>query len=124
MSADASTIRRFEERNEENNALIQELEDQLVGILPEGVIAPAMAVFYAVRYALDLELILALRNSAGYLMAAKVVNENRIKQILLAAIGDSIENIQKYRTEDLDTVLLERAKNSKSKIVLLKEARD
>ena len=124
MSADPITVKQFKERSAENNAIIADLEEQLIDVLPEDVIAPTMDAFYAIRYALDLELILALRNSAGYLLASRVTDENRIKQILVGAIGDSITNIQRYRTDELDTLLLARAKSSKSKIVLLKGAND
>lgn len=121
MSANASTIKQFEERIAENNTIILDLEEQLQDVLPEETLSATMDAFYAVRYALDLELILALRNTAGYLLAAEITDTDRIKEVLISAIGDSMKRIKKYRTRELEDQLLENARSSKSKIILIKD---
>ena len=124
MRADLFIVKQFEGRSAEYNATPADLEEQLIEILPEDVLDPAMDDFYVIRYALDLELILALRNTDGYLFALRLTDENQKIQIFGDAIGASFQNIHGDRTDALDILLLERAKRSKSKVVLLKEVQE
>jgi len=114
----------FEERILENNNLLLDLFDQMKKYLPEETMSVIVNTFYAARYAVDTELISALRNAMGYLYASGVNDQTRITHFLVTAIIDSMNNILNCEKCTLDIVLLEKARHSKDSVVVPKESEE
>lgn len=113
MTDTAKQIALFEDRIQENNAILVDLVDHMKKYLPEETMTTTVESLFVVRYAMDMELILALRNSLGYLYAGKVNNERRIVQLLLGALNDSMTRIMDYDRYTIEMALIEKAKRSK-----------
>lgn len=109
-----STAAMFsQDKFEENSALVSDLENQIRISMESETAETIINTFHTLRYTLDLELVVALRNSAGYLQAAGVIEEERINEVLINAIKDTLSAFQRSNKSNLVEIITERAKKTK-----------
>ena len=99
---------------EENRALIPDLEQQIRTSMEAVVSENIITTFHVLRNMLDLELVVALRNSVGYLHSAGVVDAKRINAVLLNAIKDMFTKFRRGRKANIVETITARAEKSKA----------
>lgn len=104
---------------EENQALIPDFEQQIRTSMEAVVAENIITTFHVLRNMLDLELVVALRNSIGYLQSAGVVDAKRINEVLLNAIKDTLTVFQRGRKANIVETITARAEKSKAMLAVI-----
>jgi hypothetical protein len=104
---------------EENRALIPDFEQQIRTSMEAVVAENIITTFHVLRNMLDLELVVALRNSIGYLQSAGVVDAKRINEVLLNANKDTLTVFQRGRKANIVETITARAEKSKAMLAVI-----
>lgn len=104
---------------EENSALITDLEKQIRTSMECVVAENIINTFHVLRNMLNLELVVSLRNSIGYLQSAGVVDSKRINEVLLNAIKDMFTMFRRGRKANIVETITARAEKSKAMLTVI-----
>lgn len=104
---------------EENSALISDLEQQIRTSMEAVVAENLINTLHVFRNMLDLELVVVIRHSVGYLQSAGVVDAKRINEVLLNAIKDTLTVFQRGRKANIVETITARAEKSKAMLAVI-----
>jgi len=104
---------------EENRALIPDFEQQIRTSMEAVVAENIITTFHVLRNMLDLELVVVIRHSVGYLQSAGVVDAKRINEVLLNSIKDTLTVFQRGNKANIVETITARAEKSKAMLAVI-----